>query len=75
MSVAICLIALSLGYLVFYQASLAKEGLKILGQTIGVIVMIIAALTTACCVTQAACEKWSSSSMMGGCPVSASASK
>lgn len=75
MSVALCLMALSLGYLAFYQASHAKEGLKILGQTIGVIVMIISALTAACCLTQAVCAKGSGSSIISGCPITAGGSK
>ncbi len=75
MSVALCLIALSLGYLVFYQASHAKEGLKILGQTIGVIVMIISVLSSVCCLSQAAGAKWSGSSMMAGCPITGGMSK
>ncbi len=75
MSVSLCLIALSLGYLVFYQASHVKEGLKILGQTIGVIVMIISVLTAACCLTQAVCKKSTGSGVMAGCPITGDMSK
>lgn len=70
MSISLCLIALSLGYLVFNQASQAKEGLKIVGQTIGVIVMATSLLSAVCCMTQTANWKWSGSNAMGGCPIS-----
>ncbi len=75
MSVALCLIALSLGYLVFYQASHAKEGLKILGQTIGVIVMIISVLSAACCLSQVAGYKSGFADRMAGCPITGGITK
>jgi hypothetical protein len=75
MSVALCLIALSLGYLVLYQASYAKEGLKILGQAIGVIVVIVSILSATCCLAQAVGDKWFGAGMVAGCPISGSGSK
>jgi len=69
MSISLCLIALCLGYLVFYQGSQAKEGLKLLGQTIGVIVMVISLLSSMCCLAQASGAKWSGLPMITGCPL------
>ena len=40
MSCAVGLVALGVGYMVFLQASKEKEGLKLLGQIIGIVVMI-----------------------------------
>ena len=40
MSCAVSLIALGIGYLVFVQAAKEKEGMKLLGQIIGIVVMI-----------------------------------
>jgi len=40
MSISIALIALALGYKVFIDASKEKEGLRLLGQAIGVLVLI-----------------------------------
>ena len=48
MGIAICLIALALGYKVFTDACKEKEGLKILGQIIGIFVMIASVLCAAC---------------------------
>ena len=65
MSCAVGLIALALGYGVFLQASKEKEGLRLLGQVIGIAVMIGAVLSGFC----AAKYK-----MMGpGCPMSSKA--
>lgn len=75
MSIALCLTALSLGYLVFYQASQAKEGLRMLGQAIGVVVMIISLLSAVCCLTQALGVKCSGVSMLSGCPMSGNGSR
>ena len=46
MSCAVALIALSLGYLVYVHASKEKEGVKLLGQVIGIVVMIGAVMTS-----------------------------
>lgn len=75
MSIAVCLIALSLGYLVFYQASQSKESLKVLGQAIGSIVMVLSILSSVCCLAQAAGLKWSVADRVGGCPISFTGSK
>lgn len=40
MSGVMCLIALSLGYLVYLTAVKEKDGLRILGQVIGIVVML-----------------------------------
>ena len=48
MHTAIGLIALALGYKVFVEAGKEKEGLKILGQVIGVFVMVLAFAATLC---------------------------
>jgi len=48
MHIALALIALTLGYKVFADASKEKEGLKLLGQIIGIFVMILALLGTLC---------------------------
>ena len=44
MSCAVSLIALGLGYLVYLHASKEKEGVKLLGQVIGIFVMIASVL-------------------------------
>ena len=60
---SVSLIALALGYKVFVDAGKEKEGLKILGQTIGVLVMVAALLVTLGgamkCVSRAACPMMS----------------
>ena len=48
MNVAISLVALALGYKVFADAHKEKEGLKLLGQIIGVVVMIASVLALTC---------------------------
>jgi len=54
MHVALGLIALALGYLVFVNASKEKEGIKLLGQVIGIVVMIAALLVMMCGVMKCA---------------------
>ena len=60
MHVSLTLIALALGYLVFLSASKEKEGIKILGQVIGIVVMLAALLAFACesakCATKYGCH-------------------
>lgn len=73
MSVSLCLMALGLGYVVLVVASKEKEGLKILGQTVGVIILLVSLLSAICCLTGA----WSAKSgvMYGAkadCPVTVS---
>ena len=48
MAVVLCLIALALGYKVFIDASKEKNGVKLLGQVIGIAVMIFAILFAGC---------------------------
>lgn len=48
MSGAISLVALGVGYLVYITACKEKEGVKILGQVIGIFVMIAAILCLIC---------------------------
>ncbi len=48
MSLALGLIALGVGYLVFAAASKEKEGVKLLGQIIGIVVMVVALATSIC---------------------------
>ena len=63
MHVAISLVALALGYKVFADAHKEKEGLKLLGQVIGIVVMLAALLSVVCGATK--CMGHS------GCPVMA----
>ena len=59
MFTTVSLIALALGYKVFVDAGKEKEGLKILGQVIGLFVMVAAMLSFVCgvakCMSQAGC--------------------
>lgn len=48
MSGAVSLVALGVGYLVYITACKEKEGVKILGQVIGIFVMIAAILCLIC---------------------------
>ena len=48
MSCAVALVALSLGYLVYVSAGKEKEGVKLLGQVIGIFVMIAAVMALMC---------------------------
>ena len=79
MSVAVCLIALALGYKVFADASKEKEGIRLLGQIIGIVVMVLALISTACatmkCAYKAGCPMMSKfrCSMSSSCPMSAKA--
>ncbi len=78
MSVALALIALALGYKVFVDASKEKEGIRLLGQAIGILVMVGAILFAACatikCAYKSGCPTMSKSScpMMAksNCPMS-----
>ena len=65
MSCAFSLIALGVGYLVYLHASKEKEGVKLLGQAIGIVVMIGAVLSLFC--GAARCMK------RDGCPFSGKA--
>ena len=70
MSIALCLVALSAGYLVFVAAVKEEDGLRFLGQTIGVAVMLIAILTSACCLWQGLGWKASAAGEKVSCSVS-----
>jgi hypothetical protein len=48
MKIVLALIALVLGYKAFLDASKEKEGIKLLGQFIGIFVMVTAILAFAC---------------------------
>ena len=73
MQVAISLLALALGYKVFADSHKEKEGLKLLGQVIGIVVMIGALLSVACgvskCMSHSGCTK-----SERGCPTMAKTS-
>lgn len=71
MSVALALIALALGYKVFVDASREKEGLKILGQAIGILVMIGALLATVCATMKCAYKSGYSMMSKYSCPMMA----
>ena len=68
---AVALIALALGYKVFVDAHKEKEGLKLLGQIIGIVVMLAAVLCMLCgaakCMTKSQCSLMSKT----GCPLAA----
>ena len=65
MHCAVALIALGVGYLVFLHASKEKEGVKLLGQAIGILVMIASVLCLLCSASK--CMK------RDGCPFSGKA--
>ena len=74
MSCAMGLVALGVGYLVLLQANREKEGLKMLGQAIAILIMI-GAVASAVCDSKHKMSKHCS--MSGGapmCPFSAKAS-
>ena len=65
MHCAVALLALSVGYLVYLHASKEKEGVKLLGQVIGIFVMIAAVLCLFCSASK--CMR------KNGCPMSGKA--
>ncbi len=70
MKIAIALIALALGYKVFTEASKEKEGLKLLGQTVGIFVMILSLLLTLCGISMMMnCYQKDFSGFKGKCPL------
>lgn len=79
MCVAISLVALALGYKVFADANKEKEGIKFLGQVIGIVVMLAALVSIACgaakCMNRSDCSMMSKSNcaMMAktNCPMHA----
>ncbi len=52
MSCAMGLIALGVGYLVLLNANKEKEGLKLLGQALGILIMIAAVMSSLCAATK-----------------------
>ena len=62
MYVAISLVALALGYRVFADANKEKEGIRLLGQVIGIVVMLAALVSIA--YGAAKCMNRSNCSMM-----------
>lgn len=73
MSISFCLMALGLGYVVLVVASKEKEGLKILGQTVGVVILLVSLLTTICCLTGSWIAKTGDGyGAKAGCPVTVS---
>ncbi len=71
MGIAISLVALALGYKVFADANKEKEGIKLLGQVIGIVVMLAALASIACgavkCMGRSECSMMSKSN----CPMMA----
>ena len=65
MSCAMSLIALGAGYLVLLNANKEKEGLKLLGQALGILIMIAAVMSSLCMASR--CMKGH------GCPMSSKA--
>ena len=52
MGCAMSLVALGIGYLVLLNANKEKEGLKLLGQAIGIIILVGALMTAVCAATK-----------------------
>ena len=84
MHIGIALVSLALGYKVLVDASKEKEGLKILGQAIGIVVILASIAAFACGVSKCAGKYGDrgkmakgNCSMMdkAGCPVSDSSAK
>ena len=71
MSCAMGLVALGVGYLVYLNANKEKEGLKLLGQVIGILIMIGAVMSSICGASK--CMRGGHCSMSKGvpmCPIS-----
>ena len=75
MHAAVALVALALGYKVFADAHREKDGLKLLGQIVGVAVMVAAVLCLLCgvakCISRLDCPKTKCMMMSKGenCPI------
>jgi hypothetical protein len=61
MGMGVGLVALALGYLVYVSAMKEKGGIKVLGQAIGLVVMIAATFCFACSMMKCASK--------AGCPI------
>ena len=70
MSCAMGLVALGVGYLVLLQANREKEGLKLLGQAIGILIMIGAVASSLCAVKGKCHDGYSKSGKAPMCPFS-----
>ena len=70
MGCAMGLVALGVGYLVFLNANREKEGLKLLGQALGVFIMIVAVLSLLCSAAKCMKGGYSKAPM---CPLTAKA--
>ena len=68
MMVSLGLIALGTGYIVYVNASREKEGLKLLGQVIGIVVMVAALGSVICGAARCAYKNSGSTSQ---CPIMA----
>ena len=71
MHTAVALVALALGYKVFADAHKEKEGLKLLGQIIGIVVMIAAVLCMLCGAAKCLYKSQCSVMSHNGCPLAA----
>ncbi len=71
MSCAMGLVALGVGYLVLLQANKEKEGLRILGQAIGILIMIGAVISSLCAAKCKSSKECSLSGKAPMCPLSA----
>ena len=71
MMIAHGLIALGVGYLVYVTASKEKEGVKLLGQAIGIFVMIASVLSVVCSSMYGAHKDRCSMSGRSECPLMA----
>ena len=76
MSIALCLIALALGYKVFADALKEKKGVRLLGWGIGIFVMLAAVLSLVCgaikCAYKSGCptmSKYSCPMVKANCPM------
>ena len=70
MSCALALIALGVGYMVVLSANKEKEGFKLLGQVIGILIMVGSVLSSICaakCSHDGSCPMMSKSAPM--CPI------
>ena len=67
------LVALGVGYLVYVTASKEKEGAKLLGQVIGIFVMIAAVLSVVCASMHGMHKDRCSMMEKGSCPFAAHA--
>src|SRR3989338_8527625 len=72
MYIGIALVALALGYKALVDASKEKEGLKILGQAIGIFVILASMVGFVCGVTKCI-KKGCDLRGKAGCPISAKA--